>query len=239
MWKKLTSRFESNEDPRDLLKAIVIPAAYFFVALILVCGYNDVIAALRFDGSADLALNRIDASLLGGITVASLAQGLSLHEIDFLKSVYTFLFSLIGGCLVLLALRYGRRTAMSYIGTIVTVYYIALVVFYFVPATGPYYPADTSHPYVQVLNELRDPRAPKALGTDYFIALPCLHIAQPLIALWFVRRWKVIASVLAAYCLAVIPTVFLLQEHYVVDVIGGVIVAIIAIAMVPTRIPEQ
>ena len=195
------------------------------------CSYNDVIATLRFDGSADLALNRMDAFLLGGVTVSSMAHGLSANALAFLRQVYTLLFSLIGGCMVLLALRYGRTTAIAFISTIVTVYYIALVVFYFVPATGPYYPADISHPYVHVLNALIDRQAPKLIGTDYFIAMPCLHIAQPLIALWFVRKWKRIAIILAAYCVAVIPTVFLLQEHYVVDVVGGVIVTFVVIMM--------
>src|ERR1700690_2847130 len=65
--KKLTSRIEDRESPREPLLAILIPAAYLFLMFILVFSYNDAIATLRFNGSADLALNRVDSSILGGM----------------------------------------------------------------------------------------------------------------------------------------------------------------------------
>jgi hypothetical protein len=56
------------------LVSVLLPSLYMFVGLILVMGYNDVIAALRFTGSADVFLNRVDSLLLSGHTISSLAH---------------------------------------------------------------------------------------------------------------------------------------------------------------------
>jgi len=67
---KLTSRVQTRESPREALLALLIPSAYFFIMFILVFSYNDVIAMLRFDGIADVALNRVDSWILGGATIS-------------------------------------------------------------------------------------------------------------------------------------------------------------------------
>jgi hypothetical protein len=72
-------------------------------------------------------------------------------------------------------------------------------------------------------------RSLSQVDTDYFVAFPCLHIAQPLIVIWFLRRWKRIVIFLIAYDLLLIPSILLLEWHYVVDLIGGVAVASMAI----------
>jgi L-lactate permease len=69
------------------------------------------------------------------------------------------------------------------------------------------------------------------ISTDYFIAFPCMHIAQPLIVMWFMRRWKRILIVLCAYDCLLILSILLLEWHYLVDIIGGILVAGIAIAI--------
>ena len=68
------------------------------------------------------------------------------------------------------------------------------------------------------------------ISTDYLIAFPCMHIAQPLIVLWFLRRWRRMLIVLCAYDCLLIVSILLLEWHYLVDVIGGILVAGIAIA---------
>jgi len=67
------------------------------------------------------------------------------------------------------------------------------------------------------------------ISTDYFIAFPCMHIVQPLIVMWFVRRWKGMLIVLGCYDLLLLGSIFLLEWHYVVDILGGILVAVIAI----------
>jgi hypothetical protein len=110
-----------------------------------------------------------------------------------------------------------------------------------VPATGPYYLSAIHHDgkylgigqetFVQTLTAMINHHPPQIVGTDYFIALPCLHLTQPLIALWFVRKWKRVALTLSAYCIVLFPCILLLGQHYLVDMIGGAVVALIALAM--------
>ena len=63
-----------------------------------------------------------------------------------------------------------------------------------------------------------------------------MHIAQPLVVLWFLRRWKRIAYTLVAYDIVLVPAILLLEWHYLTDVIGGMIVAGIAIWLASIRI---
>jgi hypothetical protein len=74
-------------------------------------------------------------------------------------------------------------------------------------------------------------RSLSQVDTDYFVAFPCLHIAQPLIVAWFLRKWKRIVVFLLAYDALLIPAILLLEWHYFVDIVGGVAVAALAIAL--------
>jgi membrane-associated phospholipid phosphatase len=73
------------------------------------------------------------------------------------------------------------------------------------------------------------------IGTGYFIAFPCMHIATPVIALWFLRRWRRVATTLLGLNILLCAAIVLLEYHYVVDLIGGVAVAALAIVMVDRR----
>jgi uncharacterized membrane protein YhhN len=129
---------------------------------------------------------------------------------------------------------------MQFIGAIATAYFMGLASFYLVPATGPYYLSALRHDggyvgegqmiFVNMLNSFVEHRRLSIIGTDYFIAFPCLHITQPLIVLWFLRGAKRIVAVLGAYDVILILAILLLQQHYVVDLIGGVCVALLAVA---------
>jgi Flp pilus assembly protein TadG len=59
-------------------------------------------------------------------------------------------------------------------------------------------------------------------------AMPSLHVAFPLmISLWFLReRWKMPAVIMLAYSAIVAFEVVFSGEHYVVDVVGAVVVAV-------------
>jgi len=58
-----------------------------------------------------------------------------------------------------------------------------------------------------------------------------MHIVQPIIVLWFLRRWRRMVIVLAAYDVVLIAAVLLLEMHYVIDILVGVLVAILAITI--------
>jgi hypothetical protein len=75
------------------------------------------------------------------------------------------------------------------------------------------------------------------VNTDYFIAFPSLHIALPIIVAWFMRRWKRIVLCLVVYDIVLIPAILLLEWHYVIDLLGGIAVAVIAISV--NRFPDE
>jgi hypothetical protein len=148
--------------------------------------------------------------------------------------------------MILLALRSSRTHSIQFVASVLTAYYLALICFYFIAATGPYYVCST-HELIfpknlgmytgQVdlsarLTALRAHQSLSVVGLDYYIAIPSMHLAQPLIAFWFVRRWKRIAALLLAYNIILVPTILLLEQHYGVDLLGAVLVAVAAIAIV-------
>lgn len=86
-----------------------------------------------------------------------------------------------------------------------------------------------------LLDALRVQQRPSLIGLDYFIGRPCMHLVQPIIVLWYLRTWKRMAAVLLAFDLLLIPAILILEQHYVVDMLGGVAVAILALWMVRDR----
>ena len=184
-------------NPAKALTSIVLPATYLFCVFILAFSYNDVIATIRFDGVYDALLNRMDSWLLGGATVADLSHRASNAQFKWLELIYFGMFPQVGACLFIVALREGRTRAMQFIGAIATAYFMGLAFFYLVPATGPFYLSALRHDggyvgegqmiFVNMLNRFVEHRRLSIIGTDYFIAFPCLHITQPLVVLWFLR----------------------------------------------------
>jgi membrane-associated phospholipid phosphatase len=66
--------------------------------------------------------------------------------------------------------------------------------------------------------------------TDAFVSFPSLHIAVPFIAIWFLRDYKRLFWVcLTVYVCLLVPSVVLLEWHYIVDVVGGLVTAVLAI----------
>jgi len=231
----------------NVIAAILLPTLYLFLGFLLVFCYNDVIASLRFTGAADLALNHIDSWLLGGNTISSLShKALALFPsgaFDWIGRIYIGLFPQVGVCLVLLALSRGKERAMQFTSTILTSYFLALILFYFLPATGPYFicpehfsvfPKSLSGvqlAFSEQLNVLRSHQHLWTAGLHYYIAFPCMHLVQPIIMLWYLREWKRLVAILVVFDAALIPCILLLEQHYLVDLVGGVIVAIVAILM--------
>jgi len=234
----------------NIIASVLQPSLYLFLGFLLVFCYNDVIASLRFTGAADFTMNRVDSWLLSGNTVSSLAHKALLHfptaAFDWMGRIYVGLFPQIGVCLLLLALRRGKTRAMQFTSTILTGYFLALILFYFLPATGPYFicpdhfsvfPKTLSGVYgAQVafseqLNVLRSHQHLSTTGVHYYIAFPCMHLAQPIIMFWYLREWKRLAALLLLFDVALIPSILLLEQHYLVDLIGAVVVAMAAILM--------
>jgi hypothetical protein len=229
--------------------AVLAPAAYLFFGFLMVLAYNYAIVSVRFNFATDPALASIDNWLLHGHSVSELAHWairvLPLSLFRAAEFIYFGMFPQIGATMVLVALCEGKGRALQFVGTILMSYYLALAIFYIWPSQGPYYlcpahflrfPAN-----LQCYNNQRelirealalwrhDPLS--RISTDYFIALPCMHIVQPIIVLWFLRPWRRVAIALAAYDLLLVAAILILEQHYVIDIIAGLPVAALAIAI--------
>ena len=64
---------------------------------------------------------------------------------------------------------------------------------------------------------------------DYYIGFPSMHVAMPLIAVWFLRKWRKITVILIGFDVLLLISIVALQWHYLVDLAGGLLVAGLAI----------
>ncbi len=234
----------------ELALAVFLPATYLFAGLVVLFCYNDLIASVRYYGSYDAAFNRLDAFLFHGLTVSALVHLALAHFplsfFEFLEIIYYGMFTQIGAAFIITALCFGRKRSFEFAGTLLTAYYISLGIFFIWPSIGPFafcpiHPANYPHTlatydFQQIgLEKARalwthQPTSP--VNTDFFIAFPSMHIAQPLIILWFLRKWRRIAAILIAYDVLLLAAIILLEWHYFVDLLGGALVAAVAIAMI-------
>ena len=234
----------------DASRAVLLPGAYLFAGLMMVFAYNDVIASFRFFGAYDPAFARADSWVLGGATVSGIAHSVGTHlpaaGYRILEFVYFGMFSQIGAGIILVALYLGMPKAFRLVGTLLAAYSFALLCFYLWPSHGPYYSCPihfaafphqlTSYGAQQTLlaraRALWEGKGIGSIGTDYYIAFPCMHIAQPLIVMWFLRPWKRVVAVLTAVNIVLVAAILLLEWHYFVDILGGIAVAALALLVV-------
>lgn len=238
--------------PRNWMRTaedVLLPALYLFGGLVLVSAYNDIILSSRFFAAADSMFEAADQWLLRGLTVSHLShwavRTLPLSVFRLLEFVYFSLFSQIGAGLLIVAIARGRRCGFQFAGAILTAYYLALGLFYLWPSQGPYYlcPSHFSEfpaslkTYAFQMGSIAGARARwnheplNSISFDYYIAFPCMHIAQPLIVMWFLRSWRRIIFFLAVYNTVLLIAILLLEWHYVVDILAGFAVAAIAVAI--------
>jgi len=241
-----------ERDPHKLLHAVaslLLPALYIFAGFLLVFAYNDIIVSVHFGFAYDAAFNAMDRWILHGWSVSDLSHwALGTYPLAFfrfLEFIYFGMFPQIGAAILLITLYDGKDRGLQFVGTILMSYYLALGLFYLWPSQGPYYLCPghfLRFPGTLQVHSIQQAMIARVLAlwnhvpihwisTDYFIALPCMHIAQPLIVMWFMRRWKRILIVLCAYDCLLILSILLLEWHYLVDIIGGILVAGIAIAI--------
>lgn len=241
----------SYENPKAVSKSIkqlMAPALYLFIGLILVFAYNDIIVAAEKPAAYDWLFLRLDSYLLHGRTISGVVRNasglLSARTFGFAEGVYYTMFEQVGAALIIVSICQGMRRGMRLVGTLLTAYYLALLVFYLWPSMGPFYTCVEHFNHFPFWLKTYDyqrniisnasllsgqARSLNRIGTDYFIAFPSLHAADPIIVLWFMRKWKRIKYCLIVHDILLVPAILLLEWHYLVDLIGGAALAGIAI----------
>jgi len=228
----------------------VVPAGvYLIFVFLLVFTYNDVIVSVRFYGAYDQALNQLDARLFG-TTVSAVAHRaaelLPSPWFSLAEMLYFGMFGQLGATVVICALSSGGKRAIQFVGAILLVQSLALTLFYVWPSHGPYYTCighferlrfhlvsytiqkDSLH----LARLLWEHQPISILDLRYYLSFPCTHLSQPLIVLWFLRRWKRMVAVLAVYDVFLVPAILMLEWHYFVDMLGGIAIAAVVIWIV-------
>jgi len=230
---------------------VLVPSAYLFCGVILLLAFNHAVPGIRNPGAYDEFLNHADWSLFH-LNVASMvhssAQHFPLWVFRMFEVIYYGMFLHITGALIFLAAAKGRRAAVAMVRTIVICNTIGLMVYASMPAIGPWannpdyeasYPHalatyGTQEAIVQNAHMLwahaPSTRTSRVDVTDAFISFPSLHVAGPLIAFWFIRGFRRTArAYFAVYLLCLVPSVLLLEWHYVIDLVAGFALACFAI----------
>jgi hypothetical protein len=232
------------------IRSVALPALYLLIGWVLVFAYNDIIVSARFFAAKDAAFNSIDMWLLRGVSVSQIChwavRTFPISFFRFLEIIYLGMFPLLGAGLILVSICDGARQGLKFVGTVILPSYIALVLFYFWTSQGPYYLCpihfadfpSTLKTYALQRGSIDHARARwehaplDRLSTDYFIAFPCVHISAPLIVTWFLRRWKRILVFLLTYDVLLIVGIVLLEWHYIVDVLAGILITALSILII-------
>ncbi|MFZ0743721.1 MAG: phosphatase PAP2 family protein [Terracidiphilus sp.] len=230
---------------------VLFPALYLFVGMVVVYAFNHALAGIRYVGTNDATATHLDW-LLFHANVSSIAHWGYTHLprwfYALLEFVYYSLYGRLLGVLILGALALNQKYAIKYVRTLMICYSIALVVFLIWPVKGPYTicPVHFTNParwlptYWTQEALLAKARALWAHNltasvasvnlVDFYVGFPSMHTAMPIIALWFLRPWKRIAvPLLVVYVTLLLPSLVLLEWHFMVDMLGGLATASLAI----------
>ena len=242
----------TRDEPGGFTRAvtsIALPGVYWFIGLVLVFCLNQAVISLKPHAANDAVLHQLDSWLLFGSTVPEIAhrayKELPRELFSFLDLLYFAMFAQVGAALILIALKVDMRRGFQFVATVVTASYLSLLIYWLWPSLSPFYTCIghfdalpqtlRSYPIQQQLlayvSNLRDQRPIGEIGAGYFIAFPCMHIAAPLISLWYLRHWRRLALILGALDLVLCFAIVLLEYHYVLDLIGGAAVAALAIML--------
>ena len=238
--------YERAVSPGTLARPL-LPGLYLFVGLVTVFGYNAVIVTVRFYPNYDHTLRVIDSYLLLGHSVSELAHRFNAVVPSFVSNglmiSYMALFAQIGAALLLTSIKVGRSEGMRFVSAILLAYVISMAIFVSFPTHSPYFtcvdhasaslpkPVIEAQEGLMALADARWNRRAIPIDTEYYIAFPCMHIAQPLIVLWFLRKWRRIALTLVAVDVVLAFAIVFLEWHYVADLLGGVAVAVVSVLL--------
>jgi hypothetical protein len=237
-----------------VLTDVFFPALYLFCGLVVVSLFNHALAGIRYAATYDELFARLD-QIVFHANVANIAywsmSHLPLGFFRFLEVVYYGMFAQITATLVFIVLRGNQHYGVKYVRTLLACYAIAVTVFAICPVKGPYsigtlhqmtYPRSLPTFWAEegFLERVRalyahqlTPNMIAVSFKDYYVGFPSLHTALPIIGLWFLRPWKRLARPLVfLYITLLVPSIILLEWHFLMDIAGGFATAFLSIWLV-------
>ncbi len=239
---------------KPALAGVLFPALYLFCGLIVVSLFNHALAGIRYAATNDELFSRLD-QLVFHANVAHISHWsmshLPLGFFRFLEVVYYGMFAQITATLIFIVLRGNQHYGIKYVRTLLTCYAIAVTVFAICPVKGPYsigtlhlmtYPRSLPTFWAEeaFLDRVRALYAHNLMPDmvavsfkDYYVGFPSLHTALPIVGLWFLRPWKKLARPLTFfYVVLLLPSIVLLEWHFLMDLAGGFVTAFLSIWLV-------
>jgi len=134
-----------------------------------------------------------------------------------------------------------RQHYWPYVITLLLTSYAGFITFMLVPTAPPWYAAEQGrlsgvslvHENLPFLKAAYHTFSPNPVA-----AMPSLHAAYPwLFFLFALRIWRWRGALLGLYPAAMFLAIVYLGHHYAVDVIGGVLYAMVAYVLVCSRVP--
>ncbi len=236
------------------LADVFFPALYLFCGLIVVSLFNHALAGIRYAATNDELFSHLDQVVFHA-NVANISHWgtshLPLWFFRFLEVIYYGMFAQITATLIFVVLRGNQRYGVKYVRTLLVCYAIAVTVFVICPVKGPYsigmlhlmtYPRSLPTFWAEegFLERVRalyahnlTPDMVAVSFKDYYVGFPSLHTALPIVGLWFLRPWKKLARPLVfCYVVLLLPSIVLLEWHFLMDIAGGFVTAFLSIWLV-------
>lgn len=154
--------------------------------------------------------------------------------VDYFATVVYFCHFLVPIAVGMVLWLVSRTAYLRYVVALLGMSFFAFIVFLLLPAAPPWYAAD--HGVVHGVTKIISSTLPSAVSPYYqtlnsnpVAAMPSLHMAYPVLSLlallsvWPRRGW-----VFAVWCVAVMFSIVYLGEHYVVDALAGIVLAVLS-----------
>ncbi|MEM3617808.1 MAG: phosphatase PAP2 family protein [Candidatus Bathyarchaeia archaeon] len=173
-----------------------------------------------------------DSWIFNSVPTLVLQQSYRMPILDYIGAAFYSVHFIAPTIFAFLLWRFHPEHYQKYALAFMICTYSALLTFLIYPVAPPWYGVGATRILFQVDNKLGVPMYRAIydyIGVNAFAAFPSLHSALPwMIALFAIKSWRKRALPILIFPLMIWFSAVYLGEHYVIDVIGGVLYATMA-----------
>jgi len=229
---------------RTVLRRAIWAAVYFFLILLTIFAYGTIVPAIRDYNAYDPAFAQIDKILMLGHSIPEVSGRFLAASPGWVRNAleltYFGLFGLQGAVLLW---QLKRESHMRMLGVLAIAYQITLLSYAVFPNLGPFSlevavrtpSIAMQHTLVTYLETLRVNKQVFSVGPLYFIGFPSMHIVQGIVTAAFLKPWRRLFRLAVIYNILLFVVIGLLGWHYLSDLLGGIIIAAVALKLMAKR----